>query len=160
MKYKAILSLILTVCFVLFGCGVGNTSTDIRFYYCSANMDYGPEDMAVKPETRKETLDPLAYAQLVEKYLEGPVSSSLHSPFPEGTKLVSITVDQQAANIVLTNDFASLTGIDLTVACACLSLTVREITGCAKVQISAENTLLDNKQAITMDTNELVFMDA
>lgn len=160
MNYKSVISLILTLCLVLTGCATTPNRTVLNFYYCADQLDFGPEDTVVRSETRKETLDHLAYSDIIESYLEGPVSSNLRTPFPEETALISITIEQQTANVVLNNAFAQLTGIDLTIACACLSLTVGEITGCAKVQISAQNALVDNRESIIIDINELSFVDS
>lgn len=160
MNYKTMISVILAVCLLLTGCATAQSSTVFDFYYCAAQLDFGPEDTAVRSESRKEVLNHLAYNEIIEKYLEGPVSSDLRNPFPEGTAFVSITVEQQTASIVLSNAFAQLTGIELTVACACLSLTVGEFTSCPKIQISAQNALLDNRPSITIDINALAFTDS
>lgn len=157
---KSIIAHILIVCALLTACEMAHKSAAINFYYRAEQFSFEPEDSAVIAESRKEILDHLAYNKIIEKYLEGPMSTDLYDPFPDGTTLVSITVDQQTASIVLSNAFAQLTGIDLTVACACLSLTVGELTRCPKVQISAQNALLDNRQSITIDINDLDFADS
>ena len=158
MNNKLILSVILVLSLLLAGC-TAQKSESINFYYRAAQLNFGPEDSIVKPETRKEYFNHLAYNEIISCYLEGPTSTNLHTPFPEGTSLVSISTEQETASIVLSNPFSQLTGIDLTIACSCLSLTIGEITGCSKVQISAQNALLDNKQSITININELSFTD-
>lgn len=160
MSHKSIIPLILAICLVLAGCTTETGRTTLNFYYCTEEFDFGPEDRAIESETRKEILDHLAYRDIIERYLDGPISSKLYNPFPNGTTLISITIEQQTTSIVLNNAFAQLTGINLTIACACLSLTVGEFTGCPKVQISAQNALLDNRQSITIDINELSFVDS
>lgn len=160
MKNISIISIILIVCIVLFACSTTNNNAQLKFYYCTAQLKFGSGDSPVQSENRKEALDRLAYDRIIEQYLEGPISPDLNSPYPDGTSLISITVEQQTANVILNDAFAQLTGIDLTMACTCLSLTVGELTGCVKVQISAQNALLDNKQSITIDTNSISFVDS
>ena len=159
MKYKILISAFLIISLILCGCNLSNQQTTSKFYYCYAEIEYGLTDKIIHYEQRSKSPDPLDYELILSSYLEGPKSSDLKSPFPAGTALVSFSVDQQIASIVLNNVFSDLSGIELTLACACLSLTVEDISGCAQVQISAQNTLLDNKQIITINTNDLKLYD-
>ena len=129
------------------------------FYYCIKQADYSSENSAIGSESCSEPIHHLDYNKILENYFSGPNSSELLSPFPAGTKLVSFTLDQQTAHIVLSDHFAELSGVDLTVACACLSITVENMTNCATVTISAEKKLLDNQESITIDTKSLLLTD-
>ena len=159
MKLKPLICVLLLICACLCSCSNVQGNTDILFYYPNKQINYSTTDQIIGYEKCVENVDPLAYSELLTIYLKGPRSSELNSPFPSGTALVRFTIDQQIAHVTLSNDFSELTGVDLSIACACLSLTIEKISGCAQVQISAENAQLDNREFITVNTNEILLID-
>lgn len=96
---------------------------------------------------------------LLQLYLNGPASEELYSPFPRGTKLVSWERSDSTLTVILTNEFATLTGMDLTLACASLTMTCLSLTDAKSVQIQAESENLDGKTSIIMNRNDLVLTD-
>lgn len=160
MKFKKYISIFVVILILISGCSGQGKHMNADFYYSYAEISFASTDQTIGSEHRIINADPLNYHAILTKYLEGPQSSEFANPFPTGTKIVSITVDQQIASIVLSDNFSDLTGIELTLACACLSLTTERITGCAQVQLSAEKALLDSKKSITINTNELSFTDS
>ena len=160
MIHKRLLAAFIIILFMVSGCGTSARYTNIAFYYSYNEMSFGSDDQAIGYEERIIHADSLDYDVIMAEYLEGPQSADLKSPFPKDTEIISIIVDQQIAYIVMSDNFSDLTGIELTLACACISLTTEKITGCAQVQISTENTMLDNRKTITINTNELSFLEA
>ena len=159
MKLKSFLICLLCLLIFFSGCNSNPADKGINFYYCQTKIDYDAPQGAIGSEFRNEPIDPLAYNKLLTQYLSGPKSSGLVSPFPEGVYLVSFAIEQQNATIVLSDHIAELNGIDLSIACTCLSLTVKELTGCASVQIRAQNELLDSKQSVTINTNAILLSE-
>ena len=157
MKIKISLLFLLCICILLAGCNM-QTASVTNFYYLTQS-DYESPQGNIDHEQHKGKPDPLAYKELLNNYLSGPNSKELINPFPNETHLVSITVEQQTATVVLSDHIAQLTGVDLTLACTCLTLTVRDLTGCANVQIRAQNELLDNHQSISINSNSVQFFD-
>ena len=158
MKSNLRILVFLCICVLLVGC-MPKSSAAINFYYL-AQTDYNSPQGNIAPELRKGNASPLAYEELLNSYLSGPNSNNLINPFPTETKLISITLEQQTATVVLSDQIAELTGVELTLACTCLSMTVKELTGCANVQIRAQTKLLDNHQAISINTNSVQFFDS
>ena len=96
---------------------------------------------------------------LINLYLQGPEDSKLQSPFPANTIVSDITHKNSIFSITLNNEFAKLQGYDLSVACACLTLTVQQFVGANLIQISAKDTDLDGNKHITMNIDSLVLYD-
>jgi len=96
---------------------------------------------------------------LLDVYLHGPLDKDFRSPFPVGTALRSLDVQDQTAAVMISSHLAALTGVDLSVACGCLALTVMDLTGATSVIITSENSMLDGKESVTMDRNNLVLID-
>jgi len=50
--------------------------------------------------------------------------------------------------------------LDLTIACACLTATVCDMTGVQSVTIQTENRLLDGNKSITMTWENILLLDS
>ena len=157
MKIKAYWILLLCAVIILCGCNT-QSNFGINFYY-PKQADYESTQENIGHEFLNIAPDPLAYTEILNNYLAGPKTKNLTNPFPGGTHLVSISLEQETATLILSDQIAELTGIDLTLACTCLSLTVKNMTGCAIVQIRAQNKLLDNQQSININTNTILLVD-
>ncbi len=132
----------------------------VTFYYPRVEPIYGQSDGLIAAQTRSADGDPLDYVYLLSKYLRGPQDDTLTSPFPKGIKLISLRVDGSTVYVTLNDVIASLSGMDLTLACSCLTLTVGGLTQCDTVVIQGENSLLDGSRAIVMRPDSLLLYDS
>lgn len=111
----------------------------VIFYYPKAEISYNTDTGVLFPETR-DTLsreDSLSY--LLSFYLDGPIDQNLHLPVPEGTQLLRMLPYDGGMLLVMSREFSQLEGMDLTVACACISKTCFGLTDLQEITISAEN---------------------
>lgn len=139
----------------------GHEITDpVTFYYPRVEPIYGQSDGLIAAQTRSADGDPLDYVYLLSQYLRGPQDAALISPFPKGIKLISLRVDGSTAHVTLSDGITSLGGMDLTLACSCLALTIGGLTQCDTVVIQAENGLLDGSRAIVMRPDSLLLYDS
>lgn len=160
---KQIISLLLLFSLILslFGC-TGETpkiSDPVSFYYCRKELTYGTADsviLAVTAEAAGHREDP---RYLINQYLAGPEDDALAPTFPAGVTLQSLTVADDTVDLLLSSAFAGLSGMELTIACACLTLTVIELTGAQTVRIRAAASLLDGSDEIVMDESCLLLLD-
>ena len=129
------------------------------FYYRQSELSYGTTPGVVAKEAREVAGHKQDYSHLLSVYLKGPESYTLYNPFPGSTSLRSFSMHDGTAFVHLSSSFASLTGLDLTLACACITLTVCEMTGVQQVTISADGVLLDGNPQITMTPDGLLMMD-
>ena len=161
MKRNIALLICLLICCEMCACGVspGRSSSSVKFYYRLEEISYESGTNVVNSETFDAGSHRSDLEYLIQKYLAGPRTSKLSSPFPNGVKLSHITVQDNAVNIILSNDLATLTGYELTVACACMTLTILDITQAESVLISAESALLNNAEYITMDASCIYLLD-
>lgn len=135
----------------------------VHYYYLRVqsqdNIHHGSDDSVMLPEVREGHGLLEDTGRLLENYLAGPVSETCRSPFPAGTVLVGWEMDGTTLCVTLSDQAAELTGIDLTLACACLARTFMELTGAGAVRIRAESLELDGKVSITMNQSILVLLD-
>ncbi len=167
---KRILCLLIALCIAaeLTGCAKQDAAFEkpVSFYYLCVNTDvtaqeipHGSDTSIIAPEAREgagfEGLE-----ELLALYFRGPQDQALYSPFPRGTAVTQITLDRGTVKLTLTKSFSSLTGIDLTLACACIIRTAAALDeSVTAVEIRAEDAHLDGKEVIVMKSSDYFLTD-
>ena len=72
---------------------------------------------------------------------------------------MGISQENGTVYVTLSPEITLLTGVDLTMACGCLTLTILSLTEAQQVQIRSVSGLLDGQRSITMDKNTLLLLD-
>lgn len=163
MKKWLCIFLALILCLPMLGCKPepNDIEDPVNFYYrrSADGIAYGQADGVIAPEIREalEHRDDPAY--LINLYLRGPAGTGFNRTFPKGVELVKLTVEDGTAFVTVSDFFSTLAGMDLTLACACLTLTVCELTGAQKLTVSTPNTLLDGNRTVTMTPEDILFRD-
>lgn len=153
---KRFLSCILIAVLLLSGCGTSaeRVRDPVTFYYMRANPEAlrNAESLFVG-EVREASghRDDLSY--LMALYLMGPTAENLRSPIPRGTKVNGITLVENTVEISLADTERTMTDIEYTLACTCLSLTFLNLTNAQSV------TVTSGERSITMGSNTLVLAD-
>ena len=132
---KKLICLFLALCLVLSGCSTGSSGDSARFYYCRIDPEYQGDDGIICAEIRDiQSLqdDPEA---LLAAYFSGPLSPDLELPFPKTTSIEAWKIDHGILTLQLSQDFSQLSGVDLTIACACITKTFLELVHVDKVSI-------------------------
>ena len=103
--------LIVSLLFTLVACASKTEErvNPISFYYKNRDVSYNSE--------------------LISRYLEGPDEEFLECPFPPGTILSECSWIDGLLTIILTDEFSTLSTLDLTIAMACLTMTMSQIEG-------------------------------
>ena len=77
-------------------------------------------------------------SDLLAALLAGPPQDSgLVSLIPPGTGVVDLTIEDRTARVELSGDYARLSGIDRTIADYCVTLTLSQLPGVDRVELSA-----------------------
>ena len=143
------LSALALVCLALMpGCAATSRSaesgTPVSLYYEYQNADQ-VEDLESIIGVEKRSVNVLSLWDFLDIYFKGPVSEDMISPFPAGTSVQAIQYTNSIPTLTLSGEYFSLMGIDLSVACCCLSKTVCEFTGRSSV------ILVDETESIRME---------
>lgn len=151
-----LLTLSLSVC--LFGCSFSGIKEPVEFYYPrrQADLALSPEDGAIVSEMREASGHRSDLYYLLSLYLQGPLDSKLVSPFPAGTRLVEVRSEDSVLHVTLNEAFAGLTGLDLTIACACLAKTCLSMSGAEQVHIETAPSTTGDFIDLTLDRDSLL----
>ena len=79
---------------------------------------------------------------LVERILLGSEDGTLFSPLPRGVELLSLEVRDRIAYVDLSGEMSSLSGVELTLAYYCLTLTLTALDGVGAVVITVQGRSL------------------
>lgn len=132
-----------------------NSDSEARFYYRTARVDYAAGESPIAPELRAAEGDLPA---VLQQYLNGPEDSEYISPFPKNLTLIDCRQSGDTLELVLGEQFAALSGVDLTVARACIALTGLELTNTGRVSIRVENAPED-AVPVVLTREELLLYD-
>ena len=161
---KRILILILVLLLIpMTGCQRSSTQeveTPVTLYYKRAQPTHGAADSVIAATVIEGKGHEDDYYYLLSWYLKGSDDPLFARTFPRGTTLISFKPDAFTAKIVLGDRISSLTGMDLTIACVCLTRTVVEMTGCQEVIISANTTKLNGEKYITLSADSYLLIDS
>ncbi len=158
---KRLLILLLCMVSLLSGCSTSQPKIEdpVTFYYPRTEYVFGQTDSVIAPETREAAGIKTNLSALLNKYLQGPVSAELRTPFPADAKILEIRQEGGILQLTMNDKFSKLSGMELTIACACLTKTGMSLTGCQTVQIIIDGTTPDTQRIITMDAQTLLLMD-
>ena len=121
-----------------------------ELYFLSDPNSAGGGD-AIRTQEKRLVLDGAMETEdcvraLMEALLAGPDEPSLSSPIPEGTALKSLKVSGRRAQIDLSAQYARLTGIDLSLADYCITLTLTQLPNVNAVSITADGRELPYRE--------------
>lgn len=136
--------------FCLNGC---NRKDEILFFYPRTEIQYGSADAVIASEPREIDSAGNDMTFLLKLYLEGPISQELHSPFPRGTTLESLSYAGGQLFVVLNEPFSELENMDYLIACACIASTCFALTEATSVTVKTQKT------SITLTRDNLVLED-
>lgn len=155
MRKVLILLLSLCIAFSFLACGKEHSEETSKhhFYYLRSDILYGAEDGVISCEYRER--DNTDGETLLKQYLLGPISEDLVSPYPAGTALDSIKLYDDSLLIFLSDEFAQLSDLEYTLACACLAKTCFSIFDVSIITIRVAGA----DQSITLSKDSLTLVD-
>ncbi len=156
MKKWLLILLCLLVLSSAVGCGRDSAHTDgVAFYYRTASLS----GAGLQAEYREEFKPDDDLKTILRAYILGPETEELVSPFRSEHRVLTATVENDTVFITMSTSFANMQGLELMLACSCLTVTALELTGAQRVSISAEGILLEGQASIVLTRDSLVLSD-
>lgn len=150
---KRLWSILLLFLFLL-GCSSQTIQEPVNFYYPATDYIHSVDGNLFSCEQR-EAAELENEQAILNLYLTGPLDPRFENPFPAGSRITQLRVSDYTATIVISDEFAQLTGISLSLGCAAISMTCMELTGTETVLIRAQTQLLDGDKEIVMTRDGL-----
>lgn len=144
-KKLAVLFLLLLGAAVLFFGGQTESDGDYALYFL-ADPEYARGNDAVEAEYCDLTLpeDTAAAARMVlERYWAGPQRSGLKTPLPVGLQLQAVEFSGGRLKIDVSSPYRTLSGIELTLADSCLTMTLAQLDGVYAVTVTVNGRPLE-----------------
>lgn len=133
---KRAIALLLLTALILCGCAFRGSDEDtVTFYYLRGEIQYGSDDGVIVPEKREPAVTGGDLSYLLSLYLKGPTDVALKLPLPAGTRLTEVQSEGTAVTLTFSQELARLEGMDLSIACACISYTCFSLTEAETVTI-------------------------
>ena len=144
----------------LTGCSGSKTTNSVTFYFPKNLRQPGNANFETfySTETRDHT-DAQDLQHFIRAYLQGPLGDDVISPFPENTQLVRLETQDSLVTVHLSREFSQLSGIELTTACACLSLTLFGLTDADQVRIISPESGRNPAVDMTLSRSNLILTD-
>ena len=139
---KKTLALILAVLLLFTGCsrtrGEWETTQapELRFYYTVEDLTQTGVELVVQSELREEQVYTLE--EMLSVYFRGPEDDTLISPFPAGTRVLNIMEEDGALVLVMSGEYFTLSGVELSLAACCLVNTVCEYASADSITVMDE----------------------
>lgn len=154
-----LLALLCIPCF--WGCAQNQDVPEnaIVFYYRHSDPAYGNSGNTIAKEYRDSAKLQGDIHDILSTYLKGPEDTQLHRTFPVGIRLISVNIHDNTADIVLGGTYSALTGLNQSMACACLTLTTCELLGIKQVQIRRESETPDGANTVILRPENIVLND-
>ena len=162
MKKFICLLLILALALSLAACGQKQEQKlqkPVTFYYCRSNPEFGTQDGLIAGEAREGAAYEDDLLGLLNRYVSGPLSTELIRPFPFGARFLACTVNEESVFLDVSDTFTVLKGADLSLALACMTKTIYEITGIGTIHMKAQTAKFDGIEVVTMRIEDIFLYD-
>lgn len=150
---KRWIPLVLTVALLLSGCGFFSERVmePVNFYYLENQFRYGKDASVIISEAREASGHRQDLRYLLALYLMGPVEEGHRSPLPPGTRIQKAEQTGNRVTMELVNPAYLFSDVELTQACACLTLTCLDLTDAQEVSITyLERTVTMTRENLTL----------
>lgn len=131
----------------------------IDFYYCRQEPVFGSETGALAYETVELGRTDISVEEILALYFAGPISQTLRSVFPEGLACTRAELDGGVLTLHLNEAYSTLSGVELTLAAACLSMTLTQIEFVDSVRVETPGALLSQQAGDLYAPERFVFFD-
>lgn len=143
---KRFLALLLVLALLCSACsfgsrrGRGDTSLEGQYgvYFLTAPDEIPGNGAVLGREFRELPADAGAVEELVRFLLSGPGDPDLVSPFPQGTALRGWRLEEGLVTVDLSEAYGGLSGVNLSLADACIVLTLCQLERVDRVYLTVE----------------------
>lgn len=131
----------------------------IRFYYCRAEGNYSSETGALDYEQVDLGRTDVTIDEILSRYLQGPTDDTLLSPFPDALACTEQKLDGGVLTLRFNESLAALSGVDLSLACACLTMTFTQLDAVDALRVASPGTALAAQTDVLLTSGQFLLFD-
>lgn len=159
MKKLTVFLLILAMAASCFGCQPQELRSPGNFYYYRNDTAFSGTDGVIAPEQRELAGMEDDLSAILALYCAGPLSRDFENPLPDDCPVPTYTLDGDTLYLHFSEEFAVLSGLELTMTAGCLARTFLELTGAEKLILTARGALLGGETSMTLTLDQLGLRD-
>ncbi len=151
----------LSILFSLIACvaEAPDLTASTNFFYRRVEPDYDAVDGMIASERRNILGVEDNLKAMLQLYFDGPQDAALISPFPKNLTVSHIWQQDTGILLDLSPELQTMSGIDLTLACACISMTCFDLTEAETVSLRVPGQLLNGQPILSMSRANLLLYD-
>lgn len=155
---KRTLLLLLALLLVLSaGCAGEEDSAPIQLWFPTVLDSEDPPAEAVAGEPYTGTP---GVTELMSALLAGPADPALQNPFPNGTRLLGAILTDGVLHLDMSSSYGNLTGIGLTLADYCITLTMCQLEDVEEVYITVSGNEVAYRSRQQLSPDDVIFTGA
>lgn len=163
MKTRALC--LLLVLLLLGGCAAAGQEEMVNpiGFYLRAEADGGDYDSrtgALRAQTVDLGRSDITIEEILTRYLAYAERSGAPSPFPAGLRVSSLSLEDGILMLRFNEAFSSLSGVQLTLCAAALTLTLTQIDGVDGISIRSTGSILSEDWEDVFTPDDFLFTDA
>lgn len=159
MKRLTAIFLLIALTAGLFGCQTRELRSPTNFYYSRIDPRFAGTDGIIAPEVRELAGMEKDFDAILELYFRGPQSRDLENLIPQSCPVPQWERSGDNLHLHFTQELADLSGVELTLASACLARTFLELTGCDTLVLTAEGRRLNGETSMVLTLDSLSLRD-
>ena len=159
MKKQIALLLCAALLLTLTGCGASPSGGTGKFYYRRTVTEFGGTEGIIASEDRSIPAPPHDPDALLTAYFSGPEEDSLTAPFPRDSAVVSWDMVEDTITLTMNDSFGALTGVELSIACACICKTLTGLLPVTQVRLQLKDGTLDGEKSILLSEDDILLYD-
>ena len=163
MKKRYCIGALLLLVLLLAGCARLRSEPNglsMDFYYQAADAEFDSPTGALGVEVRTfEGTQWPTFDEILNIYFQGPRESGLLSPFPAELECLSTSLDDGVLTVILSDAFSSLTGINHSIASACLTNTLTQFQNVTGVCLETDADPESEKDTVVLANSDFVLQD-
>ena len=133
-------------------------SMDLYFLAADAEFDSPTGALGVETRTFEWTQWP-TFDEILNVYFKGPQEDGLLSPFPAGLECLSTSLDDGVLTVILSDAFSTLTGINQSIASACLTNTLTQFQNVTGVCLETRANPEAEHDTVVLAKSDFVLQD-
>lgn len=161
---KKLCALFLVCCILLLSCGCSilrRPSADTaNFYYLRTNPSYSHGQSLIFSEARDTYGRGNDLSFLLLQYFMGPVSTELYSPFPAGTSVTDLVLEDHVLSLTLSNArFSQQSRLQTALCFACLAKTCAELAEIDTIVLQAKDAESDEVVEFIFSPGDFILLE-